>query len=379
MGVLPFHVQRPSEFWALKEVSFRVEKGEVLAILGPNGSGKSTLLQIISGILQPTTGRALCNGRVSALLELGAGFNPEFTGRENVFLNGEIMGVGRREMERIFPQIEAFAEIGDFVHRPVKEYSSGMYVRLAFSAAIHVEPEVLIVDEALSVGDAIFATRCIRKFEELRSKKTTVLLVSHDLGLVKRLADRAIFLLHGKIEAEGAAKDAVNRYVGFVLDSDQGGNKKTTGSGAQTTFRHGDRATTVTDVQLLDDARKPTEYFESGKPLVIRVRAICNRAVSDPVVGVLIRNRIGMDVYGTNTRLERIPLGQFEPGESLEVEFQLDCLLTRQEYTLTVATQYADGLSQDWLDDVLSFHVVDTRDLAGVLNLNARITHRRPA
>ena len=379
MGVLPFHVKRPSEFWALKEVSFRVEKGEVLAILGPNGSGKSTLLQIISGILQPTTGRALCNGRVSALLELGAGFNPEFSGRENVFLNGEIMGIGRKEMDRIFPQIEAFAEIGDFIDRPVKEYSSGMYVRLAFSAAIHVEPEVLIVDEALSVGDAIFATRCIRKFEELRSKKTTVLLVSHDLGLVKRLADRAIFLLHGKIEAEGAAKDAVNRYVGFVLENDQGGKKETTGNGAQTTFRHGDRATTVTDVQLLDAARKPAEYFESGKPLVIRVRAICNRAVSDPVVGVLIRNRIGMDVYGTNTRLERIPLGQFGPGESLEVEFQLDCLLTRQEYTLTVATQYADGLSQDWLDDVLSFHVIDTRDLAGVLNLNARITHRRPS
>ena len=379
MGVLPFPVQRPAEFWALKEVSFRVEKGEVLAILGPNGSGKSTLLQIISGILQPTTGRALCNGRVSALLELGAGFNPEFTGRENVFLNGEIMGVGRKEMDRIFPQIEAFAEIGDFVHRPVKEYSSGMYVRLAFSAAIHVEPEVLIVDEALSVGDAIFATRCIRKFEELRAKKTTVLLVSHDLGLVKRLADRAVFLLHGKIEAEGAAKDAVNRYVGFVLDNEQGGKKETIGSGAQTSFRHGDRATTVTDVRLLDHARKPAEYFESGRPLVIRIRAICNRAVSDPVVGVLIRNRIGMDVYGTNTRLEGIPLGQFEPGESLEVEFQLDCFLTRQEYTLTVATQYADGLSQDWLDDVLSFHVIDTRDLAGVLNLNARITHRRPS
>ncbi len=382
LGILPFQVRRPPEFWALKEVSFRVEKGEVLAILGPNGSGKSTLLQIISGILQPTTGRALCNGRVSALLELGAGFNPEFTGRENVYLNGEIMGVGRKEMDRIFPQIEAFAEIGNFVHRPVKEYSTGMYVRLAFSAAIHVEPEVLIVDEALSVGDAIFSTRCIRKFEELRHNKTTVLLVSHDLGLVKRLADRAIFMLHGKIEAEGSAKDAVNRYVGFVLENDGNnkdgsGQKEVTGSGAQTTFRHGDGATTVTDVRLLDAAGKACESFERGQTLVIRVRAICNTAVVDPVVGILIRNRIGMDVYGTNTRLEQIPLGKFEPGESLEVEFQLDCLLTRQEYTLTVATQYADGLSQDWLDDVLSFRVIDTKDLAGVLNLNAHITHRR--
>jgi lipopolysaccharide transport system ATP-binding protein len=383
LGVLPFKAQRPPEFWALKEVSFRVEKGEVLAILGPNGSGKSTLLQIISGILQPTTGRALCNGRVSALLELGAGFNPEFTGRENVYLNGEIMGIGRKEMVRIFPKIEAFAEIGEFIDRPVKEYSTGMYVRLAFSAAIHVEPEVLIVDEALSVGDAIFATRCIRKFEELRHNQTTVLLVSHDLGLVKRLADRAVFMLHGKVEAAGSAKDAVNRYVGFVLDSDreQGGNenRQVTGTGAQTTFRHGDRATTITDVQLLDSAGNARESFERGQTLVIRLTAVCNTTVNDPVVGILIRNRIGMDVYGTNTRLEQIRLGQFEPGESLEVEFQLDCLLTRQEYTLTVATQYQDGLSQDWLDDVLSFRVIDTKDLAGVLNLNARITHRRPS
>lgn len=388
LGALPFQVQRPPEFWALKEVSFRVEKGEVLAILGPNGSGKSTLLQIISGILQPTTGRALCNGRVSALLELGAGFNPEFTGRENVYLNGEIMGVGRKEMEHIFPRIEEFAEIGNFVDRPVKEYSTGMYVRLAFSAAIHVEPEVLIVDEALSVGDAIFATRCIRKFEELRLKKTTVLLVSHDLGLVKRLADRAIFLLHGKIEAEGLAKDAVNRYVGFVLDNesnndgrpkDASGSRAVTGRGAQSTFRHGDRATTVTSVQLLDAAGKTCESFERGQSLVIRIRAICNTAIVDPVVGILIRNRIGMDVYGTNTRLEQVPLGHFEPGEELEVEFQLDCLLTRQEYTLTVATQYPDGLSQDWLDDALSFRVIDTKDLAGVLNLHANITHRRPS
>ncbi len=384
LSVLPFASQSPPEFWALKEVSFRVEKGEVLGILGPNGSGKSTLLQVISGILQPTTGRALCNGRISALLELGAGFNPEFTGRENVYLNGEIMGVGPKEMEHIFPEIEAFAEIGSFVDRPVKEYSTGMYVRLAFSAAIHVKPEVLIVDEALSVGDAIFATRCIRKFEELRQNKTTVLLVSHDLGLVKRLADRAIFMLHGKIEAEGSAKDAVNRYVGYVLDNERtgktgNGNRDLAGGGAQTTFRHGDGATTVSDVHLLDGAGNSCESFERGQTLVIRVRATCNKTVVDPVVGILIRNRIGMDVYGTNTRLEQIPLGRFEPGESLEVEFQLDCLLTRQEYTLTVATQYPDGLSQDWLDDVLSFRVIDTKDLAGVLNLNANITHRRPS
>ena len=164
-----------TDFWALREISFTVDRGEVVSLVGPNGCGKSTLLQVISGILQPTTGRVVTRGRVAALLELGAGFNPEFSGRENVFINGEIMGISRAEMQRNLPLIEAFAEIGEFIHRPVKEYSSGMYVRLAFSTAIHVNPDILIVDEALAVGDAVFANRCIRKFEELRERKTTVL------------------------------------------------------------------------------------------------------------------------------------------------------------------------------------------------------------
>ena len=156
------------DFWALRDISFSVEKGEIVSLVGPNGCGKSTLLQIICGILQPTTGRVVTRGRVAALLELGAGFNPEFTGRENVFLNGEIMGLSREQMISALPSIEAFAEIGEFVERPVKEYSTGMYVRLAFATAIHVEPEILIVDEALAVGDAVFANRCMRKFQELK-------------------------------------------------------------------------------------------------------------------------------------------------------------------------------------------------------------------
>ncbi len=161
---LPFTEKyRPKEFWALRDVNFSVDRGEVLGVVGPNGSGKSTLLQIVSGILEPTRGRVISKGRIAALLELGAGFNPEFTGRENVFLNGEILGMSKREMVRVFPDIEAFAEIGEFIDRPVKEYSSGMYVRLAFATAIHVDPEILIVDEALAVGDAIFANRCIRE------------------------------------------------------------------------------------------------------------------------------------------------------------------------------------------------------------------------
>jgi len=373
--------RRTAEFWALRNINLRIEKGEVFALLGPNGSGKSTLLQIISGILQPTTGRVLSSGRVAALLELGAGFNPEFSGRENVFLNSEIMGLSRRETQQIFPRIEAFAEIGRFIDRPVKEYSTGMYVRLAFSAAIHVDPEILIVDEALAVGDAIFASRCIQKFEELRQRKVTILLVSHDLGLVKRLSDRAAFMLDAQVVLEGSPKDAVNRYVGFVLDRERGA-KRLDGSdsdaiAAKTSFRHGDGASRVTDVRLLNGAGEPCHAFRRGDSISVRIRALFREKVENPVVGILIRNRIGMDVFGTNTRLEQIELGCFAAGESLELDFELDCLLSRQEYTVTVATQHWNGLSQDWLDDVLEFRVVDTKDVAGVLNLNTRIHHRR--
>lgn len=374
--------QRSAEFWALRNINLHVDKGEVFALVGPNGCGKSTLLQIISGILQPTSGRVLCAGRVAALLELGAGFNPEFSGRDNVYLNGEIMGLSRKEMDKAFPRIEAFAEIGKFIDRPVKEYSTGMYVRLAFSTAIHIDPEILIVDEALAVGDAIFASRCIQKFEQLRQRKVTVLLVSHDLGLVKRLADRAAFMLEGRVVMEGSPKDAVNQYVGFVLDRERGKEARpdaTEELAAKSSFRHGDAASRIVDVHLLNAGGERCRSFQPGEPMIIRIRAVFHQAVDNPVVGVLIRNRIGMDVFGTNTRLERTELGQFDAGEVLELEFSIDCLLSRQEYTLTVATQYWNGLSQDWLDDVLDFRVVDTKDVAGVLNLNTRVRYHKVA
>jgi lipopolysaccharide transport system ATP-binding protein len=382
LGALALSRRRKAEFWALRDINLRVEKGEVFALLGPNGSGKSTLLQVISGILQPTTGRVLSSGRVAALLELGAGFNPEFSGRENVYLNGEILGLSRKELDDVFPRIEAFAEIGQFIDRPVKEYSSGMYVRLAFSTAIHVDPEVLIVDEALAVGDAIFASRCVQKFEELRRKNVTVLLVSHDLGLIKRLADRAAFMLDGRIVMQGAPKDAVNRYVGFVLDRERASKERSTGLleesiAAKSSFRHGDGASRVMDVRILNSTGEVCHTFRPGESIILRVRAAFQKPVSNPVVGILIRNRIGMDIFGTNTRLERADLGDFESGEEIEVEFELDCLLSRQEYTVTVAVQYWNGLSQDWLDDVLDFHVEDTKDVAGVLNLNTRVRHQK--
>jgi ABC-type polysaccharide/polyol phosphate transport system ATPase subunit len=372
--LLPGSRSLHTDFWALRDIGFQLEKGETLGLVGPNGCGKSTLLQIVSGILQPTTGRVVTRGRIAALLELGAGFNPEFTGRENVYLNGEIMGLSRAEIDRAMPSIEEFAEIGRFIERPVKEYSSGMYVRLAFSTAIHVDPEILIVDEALAVGDAVFANRCVRKFQELRERKITVLFVSHDLGLVKQLSDRAILLLGGRIGAEGHPKDVINRYIGLVLERQEPRNKKD--ERVRASFRHGDGTSEIVGVEILNSHGEPAASVASGEPITVRVHSRFTGAVRDPMVGILVRTRIGMDVYGTNTRIERIELGDFAAGDELEVDFHLECWLTPQPYTLTVATQNADGTSHDWLDDALAFDVVDARVAAGVANLRAKVEWR---
>jgi ABC-type polysaccharide/polyol phosphate transport system ATPase subunit len=372
--LLPRARPRHTDFWALRDIGFQVEKGETLGLVGPNGCGKSTLLQIVCGILQPTSGRVVTRGRIAALLELGAGFNPEFTGRENVYLNGEIMGLSRAEIDKAMPSIEAFAEIGEFIARPVKEYSSGMYVRLAFSTAIHVDPEILIVDEALAVGDAVFANRCVRKFQELRERKITVLFVSHDLGLVKQLSDRAILLLNGRIAAQGAPNDVINRYIGLVLAKEESKNKKD--DRIHASFRHGDGSSEILSVQILNARGEAATAVSGGEPITVRVRSRFHQATSDPMVGILVRTRIGMDVYGTNTRLERVRLGDFLPGDELEVDFRVECWLTPQQYTLTVATQNADGTSHDWLDDAVAFDVVDTRAAAGVANLRAQVQWR---
>jgi len=369
-GAPPLH----TDFWALRNVSFGVERGQTLGLIGPNGCGKSTLLQLVCGILQPTSGRVVTRGRVAALLELGAGFNPEFSGRENVYLNGEILGLSRGEIGKAMPSIEAFAEIGEFIDRPVKEYSSGMYVRLAFATAIHVDPEILVVDEALAVGDAVFANRCARKFQELRERKVTVLFVSHDLSLVKQLSDRAILLLNGRIAAEGAPSDVVNRYIGLVLAKEDA--KEREDRGLRPSFRHGDGTSEILGVEILNARGEPVTAVGGGEPISVRVRARFHRAKADPMVGILIRTRIGTDVYGANTRTEGVRLGDLNPGDELEVTFRVECWLTPQQYTLTAATQDADGSSHDWLDDAIAFEVVDTRAAAGVANLRAQVEWR---
>jgi lipopolysaccharide transport system ATP-binding protein len=367
--------QRSREFWALQDVSFSVDRGEILSLVGPNGCGKSTLLQIVSGILQPTTGRVVTEGRIAALLELGAGFNPEFSGRENVLLNGEILGLTREQMTDALPLIEAFAEIGPFFHRPVKEYSTGMYVRLAFATAIHVEPEILIVDEALAVGDAVFANRCIRRFEDLRQRKTTILFVSHDLGLVKQLSHRAILLLNGRVVAEGEPSAVINRYVGVVLERQHSfEDTLPERNQREASHRHGDRTSEVVSVLIENENGEELAAIHSGDQITIRIRVRFNRACVDPIVGVLVRTRIGMDVFGTNTKIEGIALGALKAGAELAIKFVFRAHLTPQPYTLTVATQNDDGTSHDWLDDVIAFEVIAPIVRAGVADLKPELS-----
>ena len=364
---------KPREFWALKGISCELARGEFFGIVGPNGSGKSTLLQIAAGVLTPTTGTVECVGRVAALLELGAGFNPEFTGRENVRVNGEILGLTRREIQERMPAIEEFAGIGAYIDRPVKEYSSGMYVRLAFASAIHVDPEILIVDEALAVGDAIFANRCIRKFEELRRRGVTTLFVSHDLGIVKRLCDRVMLLWNGEVVMLGEPPAVVNRYVGLVLERQPAEEAR---PALEASHRHGDGTSRIERIEVLGPGGEPTRLLQAGETFRVDVEAVFARASSQPMMGLLIRSRLGVDVFGTNTRVEQVELGDFAPGERLRLSFEVGCLLAAGEYTLTLAMQHSDGTSHDWVDDAVMVTVVNPRALAGLASLPVTISRR---
>jgi hypothetical protein len=319
---------------------------------------------------------------VAALLELGAGFNPEFSGRENVFINAEIMGLSREAIERALPAIERFAEIGEFIDRPVKMYSSGMYVRLAFATAIHVEPDILVVDEALAVGDAVFSNRCIRKFQELKDQGVTVVFVSHDLGLVKQISNRAIFLQDGRIQQEGSPAEVINRYVGSVLErqralGENGAGRESADGAMSYSHRHGDRGARIAHVDLVDSHGNPTRAVESGQSVRVELRAKFFVPQPRPMFGFLIRTRTGMDVFGTNSQVEGIHPGPCQPGDEVEVEFAFDCRLAPQEYTLTVAVQHPEGHSHDWLDDAITFRVLDTRRLAGVADLRPVVRCRR--
>jgi ABC-type polysaccharide/polyol phosphate transport system ATPase subunit len=398
-------VRRHREFWALRDISFEVEKGTTVGVVGPNGSGKSTLLQIVTGTLEPTHGQARVEGRVAALLELGAGFNPEFTGVENVYLNTALLGWSRGETERRLPDIERFAEIGDFIHQPVKTYSSGMYVRLAFSIAVNTDPEVLVVDEALSVGDSVFQHRCTRRIKEMQARGTTILFVSHEPTLVRALCSRAIMLSAGRMLADGAPVDVLNRYQRLIMAreeayddaarardaAEEGGAAVETSAAPRDTqaaarapltysYRHGNRHAEIVAAELLDARGRQIELVETGDSVAVRVRVLFHRDVEDPVCGFMIRSRHGINVYGTNTEQRRLRLGPARAGEVVEATFRFDCLLGQEHYFVSVAAHTPDGVAFDWMDGVIFFRVsCSTTEMEGIANLNASVTARRLA
>ena len=382
------------EFWALKDISFEVEAGTTTGIIGPNGSGKSTLLQIVTGTLEPTHGSVWLEGRVAALLELGAGFNPEFTGIENVFMNTALMGLSRSETEGLLPEIASFAEIGDFIYQPLKTYSSGMYIRLAFAAAIAVSPNILIIDEALAVGDAVFQHRCTRRIKQMQENGTTILFVSHDPGAIRALCSRAILLNGGRMEADGTPSEVLNRYQKIIMARetayaalDQSAAEQSTDvqSVAEAdfsnmpsyTFRHGNRDAELVKVELLDTSRHKVEIVETGEQLFLRMYVAFHKAVEEPVFGFLIRNKHGIHLYGTNTDIQHAGIGPVEAGDVVEVNFSFNCWLAPDNYSIAVAVHSVDAISFDWLDGALYFQTVSASPMEGVANLDASAATRK--
>ena len=370
-------LNRHRDFWALREISFSVARGETFCIIGENGSGKSTLLQLIAGILQPTQGEAKVKGRVAALLELGSGFNPEFTGHDNVFLNAAILGLKQEEIEARYQQIIDFAEIGDFIHQPVKTYSSGMVVRLAFSVAIHVDPEILLVDEALAVGDIYFRQRCMRKVHELRSKGVTILFVSHAMGDVKAIGDRTMWLDQGVIRAIGGTDEVVTQYLAAMAEKDAAyldlkpaarkprGEKREAPEVVTTIpnmdHRHGDGRAEIIGITVLDEFGQPVALMEPNTRIIVRVSARAKEEVAHPNVGFMLRNHLGLDFAGTNTLRENIELEPLEPGDTVTVDFHVD-LPELYPTHFSFSPAIADGNLHtykmcDWIDNALTLQM----------------------
>ena len=347
--------------WVLRDVSFEVETGEVVGVLGVNGAGKSTLLKILAGTTQATSGTALVHGRVAALLELGMGFHPDFTGRQNALLAGQLMGLSAADIESRFPQIEGFAEIGAYFDQPLRTYSSGMVVRLAFSVATAVRPEVLIVDEALAVGDAFFQVKSFARIREFRELGTTILLVSHDVATVKSLCNRAILLAGGRVDRDGSAAAIADYYSALVTSRLVKEHIVQDAADELPRTRSGTGNVQVDSVRLLDGRGCSSSVFICGERALIEVTVRVREAIPKLVQGFLIRDRHGHDVYGTNTfHLDRVVTSP-GPGARYRFAFDLPMDLAEGVYSVSVAAVNSDAVlweSFDWLENVAMFRVI---------------------
>lgn len=371
------------EFWSNRDISFKVRKGETLGIIGKNGSGKSTLLQIICGTLTPTSGRANSFGRIAALLELGSGFNPEFNGRDNIYMNGTILGLSKAEIDSKYDDIIKFADIGDFINQPVKTYSSGMMVRLAFAVQVQIEPDILIVDEALAVGDAGFQLKCMLRMKDLQDKGTTILFVSHDMGSITRLCDRAILLDKGELKADSEnvlsvvkQYEKITRYMEPAKRSDpvvvSNKNYADELGGIQET-RIGSRDAEYIDVEFISESGEVKNTFESGEKIIIKATVNSGFDIEKVATGATFKNKSGVDIWGDNNIYADVDIS-LKKGISY-ITYRFDLNIPAGEYFLYIGlADITDGrkeLDQRW--PVRRLNVTSSRQVLGFTYAPAEI------
>ena len=398
----PAHKVYHKKFFALNGVSFNVEKGTTVGIIGTNGSGKSTILKIITGVLNPSSGNVEVEGNISALLELGAGFNMDYTGIENIYMNGTMMGFSREEMEKKLPEILEFADIGDFVHQPVKTYSSGMFVRLAFALAINVEPEILIVDEALSVGDVFFQAKCYKKMDEIRQKGTTILMVTHDMGSVIKYCDKVILLNKGSFVAEGKAGEIVDLYKKilanrFEIEEEAKDDKLPVEAKAANTGKlmkeslsinpnvteYGDKRAEIYDLGLIDSKGEISNLLIKGEEFTIRERIRFFANIKQPIFTYTIKDKKGTELSGTNTMFELTDIEEVHAGDSYDVEFRQKMNLQGGEYLISMScTGFENGQHVVYhrLYDVANITVISNKNTVGIYDMESRVSaslHRK--
>ncbi len=377
------------EHYALDQVSFEVAEGETVGIIGTNGSGKSTILKIITGVLNPTAGELKVRGRISALLELGAGFNMEYTGIENIYLNGTMIGFEKEEIDAKLQDILDFADIGEFVYQPVKTYSSGMFVRLAFAVAINIDPEILIVDEALSVGDVFFQNKCYHKFEEFKKQGKTILFVSHDLSSISKYCDRVVLLNKGHKMAEGSPKEMVDLYKKVLVGQDGQEFSQDTTKKVQTgdSWRdnlsinpdadvYGSGRADIVDFAIVDENDRITNILEKGSAFKVKVKVKFNENLQMPIVAMAIKNLHGTTICGTNTMYEKTDLHNPVAGDTIEVTFSQNIDLQRGEYLLSLGcTGYENGELTVYhrMYDICSITVVSDKVTDGFFDMNPEV------
>ncbi|MBO4902184.1 MAG: ABC transporter ATP-binding protein [Lachnospiraceae bacterium] len=378
------------EHYALKDVSLSVRTGETVGIIGTNGSGKSTILKIITGVLNPTEGEVEINGRISALLELGAGFNMEFTGIENIYLNGTMIGFSEEEIDAKLQDILDFADIGDFVYQKVKTYSSGMFVRLAFAVAINIDPEILIVDEALSVGDVFFQNKCYRKFEEFKQQGKTILFVSHDLGSISKYCDRVILLERGQKIGEGEPKEIIDMYkkvlVGQLDQMADTSKSQKIGSGSRWKDKmqlnpnfdeYGSGLAEFEDYCAYDHTGAITNTIIKGESFTIKLKIRFFESIQEPVFAVSIKNMQGTEITGTNTMFEKLSTGTPNAGDVLVATFTQDMNLQGGEYLVSLGcVGYREGNFTVYhrLYDIFNLTVISSKNTTGFYDMNSIVT-----